>query len=62
MGAAWMTPEELEVALKWIDERVEGKPYGVDLVFPGSLTALEDDRNPAQMTFADQLVASIYRR
>ena len=36
LGAAWMSPEELEMSLKWIDERVDGKPYGVDLVFPGT--------------------------
>lgn len=36
LGAAWMTPEELEMSLRWIDARVGGKPYGVDLVFPGT--------------------------
>ena len=36
LGAAWMTPEELEMSIGWIESRVEGKPYGVDLVFPGT--------------------------
>jgi NAD(P)H-dependent flavin oxidoreductase YrpB (nitropropane dioxygenase family) len=36
LGAAWMTPEELEVSIDWIKKRVDGKPFGVDLVFPGT--------------------------
>lgn len=31
-----MTPEELEVSIDWIRKRVDGKPFGVDLVFPGT--------------------------
>jgi len=49
LGAAWMTPEELEVSLKWIDERIDGKPYGVDIVFPGTFAPLTDDRDPAKI-------------
>jgi len=49
LGAAWMTPDELEVSLKWIDDHVEGKPYGVDVVFPGTFAALEDERDPEQI-------------
>jgi NAD(P)H-dependent flavin oxidoreductase YrpB (nitropropane dioxygenase family) len=49
LGAAWMTPEELEVSLKWIDERVGGKPYGVDVVFPGTFAPLGDERDPSQI-------------
>jgi NAD(P)H-dependent flavin oxidoreductase YrpB (nitropropane dioxygenase family) len=36
LGAAWMTPEELEMSIEWIRKRVDGKPFGVDLVFPGT--------------------------
>jgi NAD(P)H-dependent flavin oxidoreductase YrpB (nitropropane dioxygenase family) len=49
LGAAWMTPDELEVALKWIDDRVEGKPYGVDVVFPGTFAALDSDPDPERI-------------
>lgn len=49
LGAAWMTPDELEVSLKWIDERIGGKPYAVDVVFPGSFAPLGDDRDPAEI-------------
>lgn len=53
LGAAWMTPEELEVSLKWIDERIEGKPYGVDIVFPGTFAPLTDDRDPEKILPAE---------
>jgi NAD(P)H-dependent flavin oxidoreductase YrpB (nitropropane dioxygenase family) len=36
LGALAFTADELEVELKWIDENVEGKPYGVDLVMPAN--------------------------
>src|SRR5690242_18163406 len=34
LGALYFTPEELELELKWIDENIGGKPYGVDVVMP----------------------------
>ncbi|MDP9336052.1 MAG: nitronate monooxygenase, partial [Actinomycetota bacterium] len=34
LGALAFTPEELEIELNWIDEHVDGKPYGVDIVMP----------------------------
>ena len=34
LGALAYTPDQLELELKWIDEHVDGKPYGVDIVMP----------------------------
>jgi len=34
LGAVGFSPEQLEVACRWIDEQVGDKPYGVDLVIP----------------------------
>src|SRR5204863_7956933 len=34
LGALAFTPEQLEIELNWIDEHVDGKPYGVDVVMP----------------------------
>lgn len=34
LGALAFSPDELEIELKWIDEHVGGKPYGVDIVMP----------------------------
>src|SRR2546422_11761839 len=39
LGAVYFTPEELETELRWIDEHVDGKPYGVDVVMPASYSA-----------------------
>ena len=34
LGAVGFTPEQLEMELDWIDEHIDGKPYGVDTVMP----------------------------
>ncbi|MEM1156197.1 MAG: nitronate monooxygenase, partial [Pseudomonadota bacterium] len=34
LGGSSFTPETLEQELSWIDERVGGKPYGVDILIP----------------------------
>ena len=36
LGALAFSPEQLEIELKWIDEHIGGKPYGVDVVMPAS--------------------------
>lgn len=37
VGASRHTPEELELELKWIDEHVHGRPYGVDILMPENM-------------------------
>src|SRR5437016_4519680 len=34
LGALAFSPDQLELELQWIDEHVDGKPYGVDVVIP----------------------------
>ena len=34
LGAVGFTPEQLDIELNWIDEHVDGKPYGADTVMP----------------------------
>src|SRR5436190_8514346 len=34
LGGASFTPESLEMELNWIDENVDGRPYGVDILVP----------------------------
>jgi NAD(P)H-dependent flavin oxidoreductase YrpB (nitropropane dioxygenase family) len=46
LGAAWMTPDELDMSIAWIEEEVGDKPFGVDLVFPG--TAVDEERSPEE--------------
>jgi NAD(P)H-dependent flavin oxidoreductase YrpB (nitropropane dioxygenase family) len=34
LGAVGFSPEQLEIELDWIDEHIDGRPYGVDTVMP----------------------------
>jgi NAD(P)H-dependent flavin oxidoreductase YrpB (nitropropane dioxygenase family) len=34
LGGARFSPESLEQELKWIDDHVDGKPYGIDILIP----------------------------
>ena len=47
LGAATFSPEQLEAELRWIDQHVEGRSYGVDVIIPTQYdkeaeTTLED--------------------
>ena len=46
LGAVGMTPEILEQELKWIDEHVDGKPYGLDLLVPNKFVGKEGSVDP----------------
>ena len=41
LGAVGHTPETLEIELSWIDEQVQGKPYGIDLLIPNKMDSKE---------------------
>lgn len=47
LGAAGYGPQTLEIELNWIDEHIDGKPYGVDLIAPTSM-AVTDDTSPKE--------------
>ena len=49
LGAVGHTPESLEIDLKWIDEQVGDKPYGVDLIVPTSLADKEGTLTPEDL-------------
>jgi NAD(P)H-dependent flavin oxidoreductase YrpB (nitropropane dioxygenase family) len=49
LGALAFSPEQLEIELAWIDEHVEGKPYGVDVVMPAKLAEGAADATKAQL-------------
>jgi NAD(P)H-dependent flavin oxidoreductase YrpB (nitropropane dioxygenase family) len=42
LGALAFTNEQLEIELNWIDENINGKPYGVDVVMPASYAGAGD--------------------
>lgn len=37
MGQTQHTPDEIAADIKWLRERIGGKPFGIDLVFPASV-------------------------
>jgi len=49
LGAAGHTPQSLEIELAWIDEHVDGKPYGVDLIVPTSMDDKAGNLSPAEI-------------
>lgn len=53
LGATGLTPEQLEEELHWIDDHVDGRPYGVDLIFPNNI------QGKGESISDEQLLASI---
>ena len=43
LAASAFTAPELDAQLTWIEEQVDGKPYGVDLLVPGKFAAGDPD-------------------
>ncbi|MEP3050765.1 MAG: nitronate monooxygenase [Erythrobacter sp.] len=52
LGAVSYTPEQLETELQWIDDAVDGKPYGIDVLIP-EVQAVDHSVS------ADEIVAAI---
>jgi len=51
-GAVTLTPEQLETDLRWIDEQVDGKPYGVDLIVPEQVLGKGEAPDPERLLAA----------
>jgi NAD(P)H-dependent flavin oxidoreductase YrpB (nitropropane dioxygenase family) len=49
LGAAGYNAETLEIELAWIDEHIDGMPYGVDLIAPTSMAVTDDNSSPEQI-------------
>ena len=51
LGATAFTPDQLELELKWIDDHIDGKPYGIDVLIPENLSIKnEKDATPHSLT------------
>jgi NAD(P)H-dependent flavin oxidoreductase YrpB (nitropropane dioxygenase family) len=65
LGAIRYTdPAQLDAALSWIDENVDGKPYGVDVVIPknveggtASVSQIEEMIPPQHRSFVESVLA-----
>jgi len=49
LGGVAFTPEQLEQELCWIDEHVNGKPYGVDIIVPAKFEGKGENLTKAQL-------------
>ena len=49
LGAAGYNAETLEIELNWIDEHIDGMPYGVDLIAPTSMAITDDSNSPEEI-------------
>ena len=49
LGASGYTAEELDAQLTWIEDQVDGKPYGIDLLVPGKFAAGDPDNLVASL-------------
>ncbi|MCX2752738.1 MULTISPECIES: nitronate monooxygenase [Gordonia] len=50
LGAVGFTPEELEIELKWIDEHIGDRPYGVDIVIPNKYEGMDSNMSGEELT------------
>jgi NAD(P)H-dependent flavin oxidoreductase YrpB (nitropropane dioxygenase family) len=60
LGALAYTPDQLEIELNWIDEHVDGKPYGVDIVMPAKYVGKGGGKE-ASVTSLDALIPDEHR-
>ena len=49
LGAASHSPEQLEHELAWIDDHVDGRPYGADILVPGKFAGKGEGLDGAAM-------------
>jgi NAD(P)H-dependent flavin oxidoreductase YrpB (nitropropane dioxygenase family) len=60
LGALAFSPEQLEIELRWIDEHVEGRPYGVDIVMPAKYEGKE--RGLGRADESGRIDSSVFER
>jgi len=49
LGAVGFTPEQLEVELRWIDDNIGDRPYGVDIVIPNKYEGMDTDMSGEEL-------------
>ncbi len=48
LGAVGFSPDQLRIELDWIDEHVNGKPYGIDVIIPNRYEN-QDEKDPEKL-------------
>src|ERR1700739_371308 len=50
LGAVGFTPDQLEIELNWIDERIGDHSYGVDIVIPNKYEGMDSNLSADELT------------
>jgi NAD(P)H-dependent flavin oxidoreductase YrpB (nitropropane dioxygenase family) len=61
LGALAFAPDQLEIELSWIDDNVDGKPYGVDIVMPAKYVG-KGGGAEASVTSLDALIPEEHKQ
>src|SRR5688572_3084171 len=62
LGAVGFTPEQLDIELTWIDEHVDGKPYGADTVMPAKAADAQGDDPDAVAAYIEKMIPEEHKR
>lgn len=54
LGATAFTPDQLELELKWIDDHIDGKPYGIDVLIPENLS-IKHEKDATARSLAERV-------
>jgi NAD(P)H-dependent flavin oxidoreductase YrpB (nitropropane dioxygenase family) len=54
LGATAFTPDQLELELKWIDDHIDGKPYGIDVLIPENLS-IKNEKDATTRSLAERI-------
>ena len=54
LGATGFTPDQLERELKWIDDHIDGKPYGIDVLIPENLS-IKNEKGVTHRSLAERI-------
>jgi len=54
LGATGFTPDQLERELNWIDEHIDGKPYGIDVLIPENLS-IKNEKDVTRRSLSNRI-------
>ncbi|MET0154350.1 MAG: nitronate monooxygenase family protein [Candidatus Binatia bacterium] len=54
LGAVGFRPDELEIELRWIDDHIDGKSYGVDVLIPENLS-IRGEKDTSARSLAERI-------
>jgi NAD(P)H-dependent flavin oxidoreductase YrpB (nitropropane dioxygenase family) len=54
LGAVGFRPDQLELEMRWIDDHIDGKPYGVDVLIPENL-AIKGEKDVTARSLAERI-------